>query len=260
MKQYILLLLSVIFCLGCISATHSDHSDGIEWKFEETTGNKPDVRAAATLVTIGNKAHMFGGFLECFDVNTCDHHYYESVHTINLDTNKWKEEPLRTVRPGARILHGAVKYDQNMIIVKGAKYNIDISNIAFYDDMWSYNPQTNVWTEIVSANAGPGARFGPGVVISESNNKLYLFGGLSPSFEIQNDMWSFNFATRVWTLLIAGSTTSTSIPAPRFTPVFQIDNDRDLIFIFGGDSVDDGTVNAQANDTWVYQRIQGNIV
>lgn len=68
----------------------------------------------------------------------------------------------------------------------------------YLNDMWEFNPQTGLWTEIVpSSPSTPQARFLHTMIAT--NNILYLFGGYQ-SNRFFNDLWQFNVDTKYFLL------------------------------------------------------------
>jgi len=210
------------------------------------------------MATVRGKGILFGGFLECFNASAgCDHFYYPEVTILDYETKVYQKQPLTNPRPAARTFHGMGTHEltggQNseVIVLSGIIYNVDLSVLNIFDDMWRYNPNTNQWAQVVYANTSPGARLGMQVVII--GQKLYTFGGFNTSFMPMNDMWSFDFRTNVWTQLTPNTNDPTA-PGPRFVYQMQVNPNNNRIYIFGGNLRDGGAigVTTQYNDTWAF--------
>jgi hypothetical protein len=106
-------------------------------------------------------------------------------------------------------------------------------------DLWSYDPQDGVWTEITPAS-GPSARSNPAMVWDEAGGRALLFGGQSDAGQVA-DLWEGRFADGgfTWTELFA-----VDAPSPRSSHDAVILNG--VLYVFGGTSTTNGTFN----DLW----------
>lgn len=91
---------------------------------------------------------------------------------------------------------------------------------TYYDDMWRYDPQTNIWTWITGSNVvGVFPVYGTQGLSSPANTpgqrwsyahwtdqqgKFWMFGGLLGGIQVMGDMWMFDPVTFEWTWM-AGS-------------------------------------------------------
>jgi N-acetylneuraminic acid mutarotase len=73
----------------------------------------------------------------------------------------------------------------------GETYGVNYEN-----DLWEYDPGTNLWTRMADFSGGQRN----GSVAYEVNGKMYIFFGLSPSLTSYNDVWEYNPATNQWLL------------------------------------------------------------
>ncbi len=101
----------------------------------------------------------------------------------------------------------------------GTQLNSDGSYLAVFNDLWSYNPSTGLWTWVGGSNARnatgvygtqgtaaagnvPGARMSGSVWLDGSGN-VWLFGGLGLAqdglAQEYNDLWEYNPGSGVWT-------------------------------------------------------------
>ncbi len=73
------------------------------------------------------------------------------------------------------------------------------------DDFYAFDFNTSTWEEVqVLSDENPGCRENNGVVISEANQSIILFGGYNGSSWL-NDLWKFDIASKRWTCLEASS-------------------------------------------------------
>ncbi len=144
------------------------------------------------------------------------------------------------------------------------------------NDMWKYNPTTNIWTwqggsKVIndpgdySAGHGmaglPAARFDSAFGKTEGGAFL-LFGGTSGAVR-RNDLWRFSPASGIWTWLDGSSSPEApgqypaqiglaGLPGARTSSAFWTDNNG-YLWIFGGMGVYTGTTNARLADLWRYE-------
>jgi Kelch motif len=151
----------------------------------------------------------------------------------------------------------------------------------FLNDLWSYNPATNVWTAFPSgptvngvygtkgtagANNFPGARWGATAKI-DSNGAVWLFGGFgfdvtSATPGLLNDLWKYSGGQWTW---VSGSNTTgpsgvygqlstsapTNVPGGRQASVSWIDNSGNF-WVFGGYDLSPTNQPNAFNDLWEF--------
>jgi hypothetical protein len=116
--------------------------------------------------------------------------------------------------PGARNLAMNGTINGKLYLFGGYGYD-GVGNQGYMNDVWEYNPATNIWNNIKGSSIrNSGGDFGTkGVgILSNSpsarstaatwvaNNKLYIYGGDS-NFGALNDVWVFDPITNIWTWL-----------------------------------------------------------
>jgi N-acetylneuraminic acid mutarotase len=219
----------------------------VDWRLEKTTGDAPSPRDGGKLVAVGNKLVAFGGFLECFDKTKCEHEYYNDVYTLDITTNKWEKKNPAS-RPDKRIFMGAAPYKKKRTAVffAGSQYNVNVTSVHMYDDMWEYDPDSDTFTQRVYANQGPGGRLGSEIAIKD--DMLYSFGGYDSTFKAHNDLWSYNLLTNTWQQLKKDDDPNS--PSKRYIFRFELNESGQDIFIFGGNYREKFTI--QRNDVWKY--------
>jgi gliding motility-associated-like protein len=149
------------------------------------------------------------------------------------------------------------------------------SFLGLYDDMWKYNPATNLWTWMSGTNAvnaapnygtqfipaptnTPGARYTYGRWKDLSGN-FWLFGG-NTNFGSSADMWMYDINTNIWTW-IAGSQIASDpgtftqmciagngYPAARYENRCAWTDDCGRFWQYGGFGGGIGTLN----DLWMF--------
>jgi N-acetylneuraminic acid mutarotase len=129
-----------------------------------------------------------------------------------------------------------------------------LPSAAFRDDTWIFEPGTG-WTE-VTADAHPSARGRYAAELDPVNHRVLLFGGrfreanTSGNYEVYNDLWSFDLATRTWSLADDG--TAESAPAGRYYPSSAYDADTGRFYIWGGALNRSSTNINPGDDFWVW--------
>jgi Galactose oxidase, central domain len=166
-------------------------------------------------------------------------------------------------------------------------------NSGILNDLWKYNPTTNLWTWMGGSQAAnmsgvygtqnvaaaaniPGAREESISWVDKSGN-LWLFGGygdiVASSGEL-NDLWKYSTATGLWTW-VSGSSTATdaasvyvtegtpaagNVPGARDSSVSWIDASGNL-WLFGGNYViynaAGAPVDVDGNDLWRFNTTTG---
>jgi Galactose oxidase, central domain len=171
----------------------------------------------------------------------------------------------------------------------GAQLNATGGYLAVFDDLWSYNPTTALWTWVSgsstpnaagvygtqgTAAAGnlPAARMGGSEWLDASGN-VWLFGGLglSPGGVAQeyNDLWEYNPVSDLWTW-VGGSNAANAAgvygtqhaaaagngPGARVSAVSWKDQAGNF-WLFGGYGYAQGGVLGNLNDLWEYNLSSG---
>jgi hypothetical protein len=151
-----------------------------------------------------------------------------------------------------------------------------------HNDLWNYDPLTNMWTWIKGPNTGggvgvygimgvpdtaniPGARNECASAWTDDNNNLWLFGGSGVGRF--NDLWKYDIPTNTWTWMKGSNLTAQpgvygilGVPDPANTPSGRgahcrwTDAAGDL-WLFGGYEFIFG---AQHNDLWRFNIATNN--
>ena len=120
--------------------------------------------------------------------------------------------------PSARHGHLLTSYHGSLhpgqIVLFGGNYGY-----VFYNQIYILNPHATVanlnfynWTFVAPASttAPPPMTRAGGFV---RNDALWIYGGLAAGNSVQNTLWSFNFATKIWTSFLSTQTGQT-LPKP----------------------------------------------
>jgi N-acetylneuraminic acid mutarotase len=103
-----------------------------------------------------------------------------------------------------------------------------------FNDLWSYRPTTNTWTQLQPTGAGPSPRSRHSVVWDAASRQMLVFGGYATAENTTgnytNELWSYNVATNAWAKLTA----SGAGPSARARHSATWDPDNAQMLIFGG--------------------------
>lgn len=156
---------------------------------------------------------------------------------------------------------------------------------GFLNDLWEYQPSTNLWTwmsgsnntqvpgvygtqGVASVSNMPGARDGS-MGWSDNSGNLWLMGGgtfdSTDNLGSINDLWKYNISSNIWTW-VGGSNTigargvygtlgvaaASNIPGARGGSMIWVDSSN-RVWLFGGFGLDSAGTQGFLNDLWSYQ-------
>ncbi|HYM39525.1 MAG TPA: kelch repeat-containing protein [Thermoplasmata archaeon] len=107
-------------------------------------------------------------------------------------------------------------------------------------DTWSYDLETNTWSNLTSAS-GPSYRLGHAVAYDSESDRIVMFAGMT-SIGRTNETWSYNLEANTWTKLDPATK-----PHARDYAAMAYDSASDRVILFGGYSAD-----GYLADTWSY--------
>ncbi len=128
--------------------------------------------------------------------------------------------------------------NERVLLFGGAVFE---NRYTFFDDLWSYDPSKETWTE-VECDAGPIGRFNHMMVYVPDRHLLFLFGGFSARDRI-GDTWVYDIEANEWTLLRPQNS-----PSPRSDAAIVYDEANGVVVLHDGYCRDD----SHPQDTWVY--------
>ncbi|KAF6001612.1 hypothetical protein F1559_000026 [Cyanidiococcus yangmingshanensis] len=159
-------------------------------------------------------------------------------------------------------------------------------DLGHLNDMWLYNAFSGEWTWLAgndsvdasdisgsmgsfSSSFSPGARKGASFWTDMSGN-LWLFGGLSHSFQVRSDLWMFNTSASQWGWIggpltsnnygnysAPGAASSSNAPGARYFATTWVDQNNNL-WLFGGLGFGNSTQKyGLLNDLWMYNITSG---
>lgn len=172
-----------------------------------------------------NEIIMYGGF------------GVTDTWSFNCETQTWIEV-VTASNPGVH--HSlALVYDpqENAVILFGG-FGADGHET---DDTWRFDCETREWTDLAPSTT-PLARYGHVMVYDESINLIVMTAGNTATQGHQDDTWTFNATSNIWTELIP-----TGSPDPLKWPSMTYDSVNQKCILFGG-QIGDNAVD----HTWIY--------
>src|SRR3989344_4258636 len=204
-------------------------------------GGSPEGRYGSSLLwdPINNRALLFGG-LTFFSA------YVNDLWSYNPATNGWTQLIANGAggSPPGRSRHG-VAWDQinNRLLVFGGYQSGNGLN-----DLWSYNPATNGWTQLSPTGGPPSTRYWHGMTWDQLNNKALVFGGYNNSSYRMNDLWSYDPLADSWTQKIANGAGGSPVARENASATWNPASNRMLVF---GGYGNNGFMDVK-NDLWSY--------
>ncbi|MES2516395.1 MAG: kelch repeat-containing protein [Bacteroidota bacterium] len=255
-------------------------------------GNVPSARYSSATWTdnLGN-LWLFGGW----GYAAGNYGYLNDLWKYNTATNEWtwisgsnyanqsgnygtKGQYYIANMPGAR--SNAVTWIDNNILwlFGGSGLAGSSGNTSNLNDVWQYNITTDQWIWMSGSSVGnqsgtfgtqgqasinniPPARY-DGNGWKDSNNDVWIFGGISSALGWLNDLWKYDSTTGEWTWIsgsnvsnqfpvygVKGTPDAANTPGARNGSSSWIDNNG--LWLFGGRGTG-GTSNGTLNDLWKY--------
>jgi len=157
---------------------------------------------------------------------------FDDTWAFDFSTNRWTNISPSSNRPLRRCLHHAVidPASRQMFLYGGCASGAGPCPLG---DLWSFNLNTNTWTELTPSNR-PAGRQHYGFSFDSRRNRIVLHGGSG-----RNDTWLFNPSTRMWDQL------PTSGPSARSRHQGAYAAERGTTFFFGGT-----TNSGPSNELW----------
>jgi N-acetylneuraminic acid mutarotase len=159
----------------------------------------------------------------------------------------------------------------------------------YYNDLWKYDTQTNIWTWLKGDSIGtnrsvygvqgiPGIANNPGSRNgadgwADADGKLWLMGGYgytSTDYDYLNDVWKYDPISNNWTW-VKGDTSISNIgvygkrniespanhPGGRAYASAWTDSEGNF-WLYGGEGYDATTITLASNDLWKYNPVTNN--
>jgi N-acetylneuraminic acid mutarotase len=219
---------------GLVNDTWAYNPARNTWTELEPIGDLPLARMFHALVydPTTERALLFGG--------RTDDGLMNDIWAYDSARNTWTDLQPEGEVPSARGFHSLVfEPGSRKVILFGGE-----DGEGGLNDTWTYDPETNVWTELYAAGELPSQRSGHTMIFEPESGVVLLFGGHDWETDAGlNDMWAYDPAANTW---IAVDSRGEPPPA-RDSHALVYDTETLKMMLFGGW---DGW--SDLGDTWIY--------
>ncbi|ORY09193.1 hypothetical protein BCR34DRAFT_375419 [Clohesyomyces aquaticus] len=167
------------------------------WSRALPQGPRPTGRYGHTLNILGSKIYIFGGQVEGFFFNDL---VAFDLNSLQSSSSRWevllpntKDGALaspQTRAPPARTNHSVVTWNDKLYLFGGT------DGVNWFNDVWTYEPRTNSWSELDCIGYIPVAREGHSATLV--NDTMYIFGGRTQEGVDLGDLAAFRISSRRW--------------------------------------------------------------
>ncbi|KAI6870782.1 hypothetical protein KC338_g2897 [Hortaea werneckii] len=166
-----------------------------QWSRALPAGPRPPGRYGHTLNILGSKIYIFGGQVEGYFFNDL---VAFDLNALQQSTNRWEILIQNTIDggpphgqiPPARTNHTMVSWNDRLYLFGGT------DGVSWFNDVWSYDPRTNSWTQLECIGYIPSPR--EGHAASLVGDVMYIFGGRTESGDDLGDLAAFRISSRRW--------------------------------------------------------------
>jgi N-acetylneuraminic acid mutarotase len=210
------------------------------WKQAMASGPGRRVRHVAAYGS--GKMWVFGGRNRDQGASSGAYTVYDELWAFDVASSTWDAVAFETEAPRSRY-SAAMAWDstRNRLWLFGGNTAPDGVSLSLLNDVWSYQPETNVWREAETTGDIPVGRQWHGMVFDASRDRLVVHGGVDPSFGYLTDTIALDLETRTWERLDDGGAEA---PSERFwgSLVYR-DQQRDYLWFGGHDNTNLGNKN-----------------
>ncbi|KAK3700374.1 Negative regulator of mitotic exit [Vermiconidia calcicola] len=166
-----------------------------QWSRALPAGPRPPGRYGHTLNILGSKIYVFGGQVEGYFFNDL---VAFDLNALQQATNRWEILVQNTIDggpphgqiPPARTNHTIVTWQDKLYLFGGT------DGVHWYNDVWSYSPHTNSWTQLDCIGYIPSPREGHAAALV--GDVMYIFGGRTEEGNDLGDLAAFRISSRRW--------------------------------------------------------------
>ncbi|KAL6712530.1 Negative regulator of mitotic exit [Coniothyrium glycines] len=165
------------------------------WSRALPQGPRPTGRYGHTLNILGSKIYIFGGQVEGFFFNDL---VAFDLNSLQSSASRWevllpntKDQVSPQMRaPPARTNHSVVTWNDKLYLFGGT------DGVTWFNDVWTYDPRSNSWTELDCIGYIPVSREGHSATLV--NDTMYIFGGRTQEGVDLGDLAAFRISSRRW--------------------------------------------------------------
>ncbi|KAF1934316.1 uncharacterized protein M421DRAFT_50675 [Didymella exigua CBS 183.55] len=165
------------------------------WSRALPQGPRPTGRYGHTLNILGSKIYIFGGQVEGFFFNDL---VAFDLNSLQSSASRWevlltntKDQASPQGRsPPPRTNHSVVTWQDKLYLFGGT------DGVIWFNDVWTYDPRSNSWTELDCIGYIPVAREGHSAALV--NDTMYIFGGRTQEGVDLGDLAAFRISSRRW--------------------------------------------------------------
>ncbi|KAI9843168.1 MAG: Negative regulator of mitotic exit [Thelocarpon superellum] len=165
------------------------------WSRAIPAGPRPSGRYGHTLNIIGSKIYIFGGQVEGYFFNDL---VAFDLNALQKASNKWEMLVLNSNDggpppgqiPPARTNHTIVTWEDQLYLFGGT------NGLQWFNDVWTYDPATNAWTQLDCIGYIPAPREGHAATLV--GDVMYIFGGRTEEANDLGDLAAFRISSRRW--------------------------------------------------------------
>jgi len=144
---------------------------------------------------LGSKIYIFGGQVEGFFFNDL---VAFDLNSLQSSASRWEVLLPNTLEqvspqgksPPARTNHSVVTWNDKLYLFGGT------DGLTWFNDVWTYEPRSNSWTELDCIGYIPVAREGHSAALV--NDTMYIFGGRTQEGVDLGDLAAFRISSRRW--------------------------------------------------------------
>ncbi|SLM34847.1 Kelch-type beta propeller [Lasallia pustulata] len=166
-----------------------------QWTRPSPPGPKPAGRYGHTLNILGSKIYIFGGQVEGYFFNDL---LAFDLNALQSNMNRWEMliqnsndgGPPEGQLPPARTNHTIISWKEKLYLFGGT------NGTQWFNDVWSYDPRVNGWTQLDCIGYIPATREGHSAALV--NDVMYIFGGRTEEGTDLGDLAAFRITSRRW--------------------------------------------------------------
>ncbi len=168
----------------------------------------------------------------------------DELWAFDLATDSWSQvtQTFDTPIPAARFGHTATWVPEVGLVIWSGE-----GSSGFFDDIWSWDPDAGMWTQLPSLGAVPAARYGSCASLGP-DGELWISHGFTADSGRFSDTRSYDFETGTWT----DRTPADRVPVERCLHDCFWSQGEQLI-LYGGQT----TGVAALGDVWAYDLATG---